>query len=91
MQSNDLPDNDLPDYPKYVITGEFRDRLHNSFTYHPPLDDQPKRYECIRNFGKTLAIAIAECAPDSRERALAITKLEEAVMWANAAIARNES
>jgi hypothetical protein len=28
--------------------------------------------------------------PGSRELSLAITKLEEAVFWANAAIARNE-
>lgn len=29
-------------------------------------------------------------APDSREKSLALTHLEDAVMWANAAIARNE-
>lgn len=28
--------------------------------------------------------------PSSRERSLAMTKLEEAVMWANSAIARNK-
>jgi hypothetical protein len=27
--------------------------------------------------------------PDSREKSLAMTNLEQAVMWANAAIARN--
>ena len=32
---------------------------------------------------------VDEC-PDSRELSVALTKLEEAVMWANAAIARNE-
>ena len=30
-----------------------------------------------------------EC-PESREKSLAFTKLEECIMWANAAIARNE-
>jgi len=29
--------------------------------------------------------------PESREQSLAITALEEAVMWANAAIARREA
>jgi hypothetical protein len=29
-----------------------------------------------------------ELVPDSREKSLAITHLEEAVMWANAGIAR---
>lgn len=33
---------------------------------------------------------IFESCKGSREYSLAITKLEEAVMWANAAIARNE-
>lgn len=33
---------------------------------------------------------IAEFTPTSREQELALTKLEEAIMWANASIARNE-
>jgi len=37
-----------------------------------------------------LAAYINENCPDSREKSLAFTKLEEAVMWANASIARNE-
>lgn len=64
--------------------------LDNIFSYHAPKDDQPGRYEAIRAMGKEFAILIRECCPESRERSLAMTKLEEAVMWANAAIARNE-
>jgi hypothetical protein len=37
-----------------------------------------------------LAAYISEKCPESREKSLAITKIEEAVMWANASIARNE-
>jgi hypothetical protein len=59
-------------------------------TYHPPKGDQAQRYEKLRFNGLNLAEMIEELAPHSRERALAITKLEEAIMWANAAIARNE-
>ena len=33
---------------------------------------------------------IDSLCPDSREKSLAITKIEESVMWANAAIARRE-
>jgi hypothetical protein len=64
--------------------------IENRFTYHAPKGDQPKRYENLRGNAKSLAILIFESCPDSRERSLALTKLEEAVMWANAAIARNE-
>jgi hypothetical protein len=44
----------------------------------------------IRDLGRQLAAGINEKCPDSREKSLAITHLEETVMWANAAIARNE-
>lgn len=64
--------------------------LEVRFTYHPPKAGQPERYTRIRNKALDLAILMdAEC-PDSREKSLAITKVDEAVMWANAAIARNE-
>lgn len=64
--------------------------LANRFTYHPPKDGQPERYQRIRDATGTLARLLdAEC-PDSREKSLAVTHLEDAVMWANAAIARNE-
>lgn len=63
--------------------------LANRFTYHPPRDhDQAERYVKIRSHAHSLATLINELAPESREKSTAITKLEEAVMWANAAIAR---
>lgn len=64
--------------------------IENNFTYQPPKDDQPERYERIRYKAKMLAAYINEYCPDSREKSLAFTKLEECVMWANASIARNE-
>lgn len=60
------------------------------FTYHPPKTDQSIRYEMIRDRAYQLAILLNEKCPDSREKSLAITMLEECVMWANASIARNE-
>ena len=60
------------------------------FTYHGSKNDQANRYEIIRSFGKHFAENINELCPDSREKSLAITKIEETVMWANAAIARRE-
>lgn len=64
--------------------------IEKNFSYHTPKDDQAERYERIRYKAKMLAAYINENCPDSREKSLAMTKLEEAVMWANASIARNE-
>lgn len=60
------------------------------FTYHAPKGDQAARYETLRGQAKNLAIIIHMNCPESREKSLAITKLQECVMFANAAIAINE-
>lgn len=67
-----------------------KDELDVRFTYHAPKGDQPERYEAIRDEGRVLAKLIVDSTPTSREQSLALTALEEAVMWANAAIARRE-
>lgn len=64
--------------------------LKRRFTYVAPKDDQPTRYEQIRDQAFKYALFINAHAPDSREKSLAITNLEEVVFWANASIARNE-
>lgn len=64
--------------------------LDNRFTYHPPQGSQQNRYVLIRDHAKELAEFIVSNTPDSREQSLAITNLEQAIFWANAAIARNE-
>jgi len=63
--------------------------LANRFTYHAPKDGQAKLYEMIREEAHGTAVTINNQCPESREKSLAITHLEEAVFWANAAIARN--
>ena len=67
-----------------------KDMVNNNFKYHEPKEGQVKKYADIRDTSKELAYIFTELCPESRELSLAITKLEEAVMWANAAIARNE-
>lgn len=74
----------------YTLTETDRAYLERTFTYHAPKDDQPARYSAIRAQGLALAELILTSCPPSRERSLALTKLEESVMWANASIARNE-
>ena len=62
--------------------------LENNFRYHEPKPGQPEKYNQLREKSKELAYLIKDLCPNSRERALSITKLEEVSMWANAAIAR---
>ena len=64
--------------------------VDRNFRYHPPKDDQPQRYEELRQKGRELAHLIATHCPECRETSLAMTKLEESIMWANASIGRNE-
>lgn len=67
-----------------------RNRILEYFTYYAPKDNQLKQYELIRDMGLALADMVNDLGPDSREKSLSITKLQEAVMWANALIAINE-
>jgi hypothetical protein len=67
-----------------------RDEILNRFTYHAPKEGQADRYVLLRDRAFYLAELFTEQCPQSRELSLALTKLEESVFWANAAIARNE-
>lgn len=62
--------------------------IETRFTYHEPKDGQAGDYHDLRERGKDLAFLIDNLCPESREKSLAITNLEQAVFWANAAIAR---
>jgi len=67
------------------------EQIENIFTYHRPFGNQPQRYEDIRNEAKVLAKTIQRACPESREKSLAFTHIQQAVMWANASIAINET
>lgn len=69
-----------------MITPE---EIENRFTYHKPNDLQAQLYKGLRDTAKEFAIAVSSNTPTCRESALALTKIEEAVFWANASIARN--
>lgn len=64
--------------------------LANIFTYHAPTADQRGRYENIRAHARALGEVIQATTPESREQSVALTNLQQTVMWANAAIAINE-
>jgi len=66
------------------------EELDNLFQYHHPHGTQTARYEMIRAGARSFARALNQYCPDSREKSLAITNLQNCVMWANASIAVNE-
>lgn len=63
--------------------------IRHRFTYHAPHDQQIPMFQELRDGAHDLATALNRMTVDSREKSVAITKLEEFVMWANAAIVRN--
>lgn len=62
--------------------------LAHRFTYHPPTPEQPEVYALIRDTGFYLALLIEAVGTSGPETTRAIQAVEEAVMWANAAVAR---
>lgn len=64
--------------------------IESRFTYHKPKENDAYKFVAIRRDAKYLASIIDDLVPEGREKSLAITKLEEVVMWANAGIARQE-
>ena len=66
------------------------DQIDNIFTYHAPFGTQQARYVAIRDKAKELALLVNEACPESREKSLALTNLQQSVQMANASIAINE-
>ena len=63
--------------------------IENNFTYHKPMPKDLVKFETLRQTAKEYCELINTLCPDSREKSIAITKIEESNMWANASIARN--
>jgi len=75
---------------KYPVGTKLEEQLENGFTYHAPTEDQVVRITAIRDLMKSVAFFMCKQCPQSRELSLALTNLEQANFWANAAIVRNE-
>lgn len=69
------------------------DVLNWRFNHHPPsTQERADRHVRVREACLSAAKEIVETTgPPTREQSTAISKLEEAMFWANAAIARNPS
>lgn len=75
---------------KYELTEDQIKELGVRYTYRAPRDDQKERYEEIRSTFLAVAMGLQQNCPASRELSLALTHLEQANLYANAAIARRE-
>jgi hypothetical protein len=63
--------------------------LRRRFSYHQPnTDEKIARHQRVRDACFEAADEIRQVTEPSREQSTAITKIEEAMFWANAAIAR---
>lgn len=74
-----------------AATAAEHEALHRSLTNVPPINqDVLEAMEMVRGQAYGLASALLAHCPASRERSLAVTKLEESVMWAIKSIALNQ-
>lgn len=65
--------------------------IANRFDFHPASTEEKRNeHTSVRQACRRLADDLNDRLPEGREKSLAITHLEEAMFWANAAIARNQ-
>lgn len=65
------------------------EEIENRVSYHEPTPQAAARHQAVRETIKNAIQTIVGHVPAGREQSVAITKLEEAMFWSNAGIARN--
>jgi hypothetical protein len=75
---------------RYSISPAVLSELQNRYTHHVPNPEQIRRYTEIRTAAFNFAVMLSGHVPASRELSSALTHLDSVMMYANAAIARNE-
>lgn len=66
--------------------------IAHRFAFHAATTEEKRDdHASVRQACRAAADRINELCPDGREKSLAITHLEEAMMWGNAALARATS
>lgn len=72
----------------YTTPQSAQDIIHR-FAFHPATTTEKKNeHSSVRNKIGSVALDLDIQLPPGREKSTALTKLEEAMFWANAAIAR---
>lgn len=67
------------------------DQFVHDITNHPPVGPHvTERFESLVKATLSLAGTICRYVPAGREQSLALTNLEQTIMWARAGIARNQ-
>lgn len=75
--NNETPTTDLPST-----------EVLRRFSYHPAKTTKTQlTHDMVRLHHRELAAWIEDVMPNSREKALALTALQESMMWCNAAVA----
>jgi hypothetical protein len=64
------------------------DDLYTRFLYHAPDEQDALDHTAVRGMLLEVAERLCNLCPEGRELSLTITKLEEVMFWANAAISR---
>ncbi|MEW2127100.1 hypothetical protein AB0891_25610 [Streptomyces sp. NPDC007259] len=62
--------------------------MDRRFNHHAPDEDDVTRHEAVRQAARAMAELVVQVTPEGREQALALTNIEQAMFWANAAVAR---
>lgn len=73
----------------HQMTPEETETIRNLFSHHPPTGGKADRHKMLRASAIDMAAEIYAHVPVGRERSLAITNLQEVLMWANAGVACN--
>lgn len=70
-----------------MASEEMRAEVAQRFEFHPATEVTGMWHDAVRVKHRELALWIADNLPESRERALALTALQESMMWCNATVA----
>lgn len=66
--------------------------IKNRFAFHAATTEEKRdAHTSVRQNCRDLADFLNEKLPEGREKALAVTKLEEVMFWGNAALARQHA
>lgn len=71
-----------------MINEKTSQQIENNFKYHAVNQSQIEQQNSIRLMCKNLAHKINKECPESREKSLSLTHLEEVMFFANSAISR---
>lgn len=78
----------LSPQPAVALAERQKIDIENRFSYHKVDAASVEKLAKVREILKEAAMEFARIVPFGREQSSAITKLEEAMMWANAGISR---